>query len=180
MIIIFKDYDFSHESIFQTIKVILRQVRNPLTSQSIWWVERTVHHQNALRQLYYQHPDKEGKVWIFEWKSNHLLFQKKEIFIEIGRRVSINGYDKLLYSIRLINITLLFITSWNSSKRFSIYFLFQNKIEIDIYIFLFNIIRYFNYKIGSTLLSCDNSPTYDTYYDEYRSAPLSKELFFFP
>ena len=35
MIIIFKDYDFSHESIFQTIKVILRQVRNPLTSQSI-------------------------------------------------------------------------------------------------------------------------------------------------
>ena len=83
------------------------------------------------------------------------------------------------HSLRLINITLLFITSWNFSNRFSIYFLFQNKIEIDIYIFLFNIIRYFNYKIGSTLLSCDNSPTYDTYYDEYRSAPLSKELSFF-
>ena len=44
------------------------------------------------------------------------------------------------HSLRLIKITLLFIISWNSSNRFSFYFLFQNKIEIDIYVFLFNTI----------------------------------------
>ena len=37
-------------------------------------------------------------------------------------------------------------------NRFSFYFLFQNKIETDVYIFLYNTIRYFSYKIGSTLL----------------------------
>ena len=84
------------------------------------------------------------------------------------------------YSLRLINISLLFITSWKSSNRFSFNFLFQNKIEIDIYVFLFNTIRYFNYKIGSTLLSCDNVPYDGVYYDEYRSSSLSEELSFFP
>ena len=37
-------------------------------------------------------------------------------------------------------------------NRFSFYFLFQNKIETDLYIFLYNTIRYFSYRIGSTLL----------------------------
>ena len=37
-------------------------------------------------------------------------------------------------------------------NRFSFYFLFQNKIETDVYIFLYNTIRYFSYRIGSTLL----------------------------
>ena len=83
------------------------------------------------------------------------------------------------HSLRLINITLLFITSLNSSNRFSFYFLFQNKIEIDIYVFLYNTIRYFIYKIGSTLFSCNNAPHDDVYCDEYRSAALSEELSFF-
>ena len=47
------------------------------------------------------------------------------------------------------------------------YFLFQNKIEIDIYVFLYNTIRYFSYKIWSMLLSCDKAPHDDVYYDEY-------------
>ena len=83
------------------------------------------------------------------------------------------------HSLRLINITLLFITSLNSSNRFSFYFLFQNKIEIDIYVFLYNTIRYFSYKIGSTLFSCDKAPHDDVYYDEYCSAAMSEELSFF-
>ena len=91
--------------------------------------------------------------------------------------MSIYDYYILLYSLRLINITLLFIISWNFSNRF---FLFQNKIEIDIYVFHFNIIRYFSYKIGSTLIFCDIVPHDDIYYDEYLSAALSEELSFFP
>ena len=51
-------------------------------------------------------------------------------------------------------------------NRFSFYFLFQNKIETDVYIFLYNTIRYFSYKIGSTLFSCDKAPHDDVYYDE--------------
>ena len=84
------------------------------------------------------------------------------------------------HSLRLINITLLFITSLNSSNRFSFYFLFQNKIEIDIYVFLYNTIRYFSYKIWSMLLSCDKAPHDDVYYDKYRSSELSEELSFAP
>ena len=79
-------------------------------------------------------------------------------------------------SLRLINTTLLFITSWNSSSRFSFYFLFQNKFETCIYVFLFNTIRYFSYKIGSTLLFFDNSLHVDIYFDEYRSYFLLWEL----
>ena len=37
-------------------------------------------------------------------------------------------------------------------NRFSFYFLFQNKIETDVYIFLYNTIRYFSYRNGTTLL----------------------------
>ena len=61
MIIILKDYDFSHESIFQTIKVITGKFTASSTSKSIRWVESTVQHQNALRQLYYEHHAKEAK-----------------------------------------------------------------------------------------------------------------------
>ena len=53
-------------------------------------------------------------------------------------------------------------------NRFPFCFLFQNKIETDIYVFLYNnTIRYFIYKIGSTLLICNNSIHDDIYYDEY-------------
>ena len=101
------------------------------------------------------------------------LIQEKAIFIEVGRRMSINSY--YLYIIimfclnfiktlngfffiegnqssclRLLNITLLFITSWNSSNRFFFYLFIQNKIETDIYVFLFNNIRYFSYNAGYT------------------------------
>ena len=119
----------------------------------------------------------------FEYLSEKVttkLFQKKEIFIEVGRIKSIYDYYILLYSLRLINITLLFIISWNFSNRFYFYFLFQNKIEIDIYVFHFNIIRYFSYKIGSTLIFCDIVSHDDIYYDEYLSAAMSEELSFFP
>ena len=51
-------------------------------------------------------------------------------------------------------------------RSFSFYFLFQNKIETDIYIFLYNIIRYFSYESGSTLLFCDNNLYDDDYYNE--------------
>ena len=36
--------------------------------------------------------------------------------------------------------------------RFSFFFLFQNQIENDVYVFLYDIIRFFGYKIESTLL----------------------------
>ena len=49
MIIIFKDYEFSHESIFQTINIEKYMIS-------------TVQHQNALRQIYYEHHAKERKV----------------------------------------------------------------------------------------------------------------------
>ena len=52
-------------------------------------------------------------------------------------------------------------------NRFSFFFLFQNKIETDVYIFLYNTIRYFSYEIGSTLLFCNNSLHNNVYYDEY-------------
>ena len=84
------------------------------------------------------------------------------------------------HSLRLINITLLFINSLNSSNRVSFYFLFQNKIEIGIYVFLFNTIRYFIYKNGSMRLSFDKAPHDEAYYDEYRSTALSEELYFVP
>ena len=80
------------------------------------------------------------------------------------------------HSLRLINITLLFITSWNSSSRFSFYFLFQKKFETCIYVFLFNTIKYFIYKSGSTLHFWDNSLHVDIYYDEWRSCFLLWEL----
>ena len=83
------------------------------------------------------------------------------------------------HSLRLINITLLFITSLNSSNRFSFCVLFRGGIKIDIYVFLYNTIKYFSYKIGSALLSCDNALHDDVYYDEYRSIALSEELYFF-
>ena len=36
-------------------------------------------------------------------------------------------------------------------NRFSFYFLFQNKIETDVYIFLYNTIRYFSYTMMNTV-----------------------------
>ena len=51
--------------------------------------------------------------------------------------------------------------------RFSFFFLFQNQIENDVYVFLNDIIRFFGYKIESTLLFCDKCLYDYIYYDEY-------------
>ena len=59
------------------------------------------------------------------------------------------------------------LSTKHSSSRFAIYFLFQNKIETDMYVFLYNTIRYFSYKLGYRLYFCDNSLHDNVYYDEY-------------
>jgi len=78
------------------------------------------------------------------------LIQKKAIFIEAERRMSISGFNILLlcfemvsfllkeinpYALRLINITLQFINSWNFSNRFTFYFKVKSKFAF-MYFFL--------------------------------------------
>ena len=55
--------------------------------------------------------------------------------------------------------------------------LFRNKIETDIYVIIFNTIRYFIYIFGSTNLFCDNAPHDIVYYDGYCICFLRRELF---
>ena len=54
--------------------------------------------------------------------------------------------------------------------------LFRNKIETDIYVIIFNTIRYSIYIFGSTNLFCDNAPHDIVYYNEYYSCFLWREL----
>ena len=129
----------------------------------------------------------------FEYLSENViskLIQKKAIFIEVGRRMSIYNYYRYIIIMfqRIFMETLdnFFFIEGNQSLcfminkyNFTIYYfmklfekillLFRNKIETDIYIIIFNTIRYFIYIFGSTNLFCDNAPHEIVYYDEYCS-----------
>ena len=129
----------------------------------------------------------------FEYLSENViskLIQRKAIFIEVGRRMSIYNYYR--YIIIMFWDGFLFIEGNQSlcSKinkyNFTIYYfmklfekiflLFRNKIETDIYVIIFNTIRYFIYIFDSTNLLCDNAPHDIVYYDKYCSSFLRREL----
>ena len=136
----------------------------------------------------------------FEYLSENViskLIQKKAIFIEVGRRMSIYNYYRYIIIMFQRNFmeTLdnFFFIEGNQSLcfminkyNFTIYYfmklfekillLFRNKIETDIYVIIFNTIRYFIYIFGSTNLFCDNAPHVIVYYDEYCSCFLRREL----
>ena len=141
----------------------------------------------------------------FEYLSENViskLIQKKAIFIEVGRRMSIYNYYRYIIIMLQRNFmeTLdnnFFSIEGNKSLCFMIYnftiyyfmklfeknlLLFRNKIETDIYVIIFDTIRYFIYIFGSTNLFCDNAPHDIVYYDEYYSCFLRREFleqFFF-
>ena len=136
----------------------------------------------------------------FEYLSENViskLIQKKAIFIEVGRRMSIYNYYRYIIIMFQRNFmeTLdnFFFIEGNQSLcfminkyNFTIYYfmkllekillLFRNKIETDIYVIIFNTIRYFIYIFGSTNLFCDNAPHVIVYYDEYSSCILRREF----
>ena len=136
----------------------------------------------------------------FEYLSENViskLIQKKAIFIEVGRRMSIYNYYRYIIIMFQRNFmeTLdnFFFIEGNQSLcfminkyNFTIYYfmkllekillLFRNKIETDIYVIIFDTIRYFIYIFGSTNLFCDNAPHDILYYDEYCSCFLQREL----
>ena len=80
----------------------------------------------------------------------------------------IEGNQSLCFMINKYNFTIYYFM-----KLFEkILLLFRNKIETDIYVIIFNTIRYFIYIFGSTNLFCDNAPHDIVYYDEYCSCFL--------
>ena len=119
----------------------------------------------------------------FEYLSENViskLIQKKAIFIIFQRNFMetldnfffIEGNQSLCFMINKYNFTIYYFM-----KLFEkILLLFRNKIETDIYIIIFNTIRYFIYIFGSKNLFYDNAPHDIVYYDEYCSCFLRREL----
>ena len=85
MIIIFKDYDFSHNNIFQTINIEKYMMSREHCSAS-----------KCFKTTILCIMLKKEKFEYLSEKVITKLFQKKEIFIKVGRRMSINGYNILL------------------------------------------------------------------------------------
>ena len=74
----------------------------------------------------------------------------------------IEGNQSLCFMINKYNFTIYYFM-----KLFEkILLLFRNKIETDIYVIIFDTIRYFIYIFGSTNLFCYNAPYDIVYYDE--------------
>ena len=118
----------------------------------------------------------------FEYLSENViskLIQRKAIFIEVGRRMSIYNYYRYIIIMFQRNFmeTLdnFFFIEGNQSLcfminkyNFTIYYfmkllekillLFRNKIETGIYVIIFDTIRYFIYIFGSTNLLGHNAP----------------------
>ena len=84
----------------------------------------------------------------------------------------IEGNQSLCFMINKYNFTIYYFMKLLEK----ILLLFRNKIETDIYVIIFNTIRYFIYIFGSTNLFCDNAPHDIVYYDEYCSCFLRREL----
>jgi len=84
----------------------------------------------------------------------------------------IEGNQSLCFMINKYNFTIYYFM-----KLFEkILLLFRNKIVTDIYVIIFNTIRYFIYIFGSTNLFCDSAPHDIVYYDEYYSCFLWRVL----
>ena len=66
----------------------------------------------------------------------------------------IEGNQTLCFMINKYNFTIYYFMKLLEK----ILLLFRNKIETDIYVIIFNTIRYFIYIFGSTNLFCDNAP----------------------
>ena len=77
----------------------------------------------------------------------------------------IEGNQFLCFMINKYNFTIYYFMKLFEKNLL----LFRNKIETDIYVIIFDTIRYFIYIFGSTNLLCDNDPHDIVYYDEYCS-----------